>query len=1112
MTVARTPSLDWLSDVKVFAVNRLPAHSDHRYYRTREAAAKDMSRVMGRDMSKLGTGTGMDVSMEMRHSLNGSWKFAYSAHPDSRPVDFYKLEHNCSGWDSIQVPGHIQLQGFGQPHYVNTMYPWDGHEELRPPAVPRKRNPVGSYVKEFELPAKFRDQPVGISFQGVESAFYVWLNGSFVGYSEDSFTPAEFDLTPYVLDGINKLAVEVYQRSTGSWLEDQDFWRFSGIFRDVYLYTVPKLHVRDLFVRTDLDGAYRDGLLHADLQIQSQPGNAGGGYVEAELFDPSGGLAGRTCAELGEFQGGAGSRASGKAGVSSVSLHPADELKLSLQLEVPQARLWSAENPQLYTLYLSIYDSRGELVEVVPQRVGFRKFEMIGKVMHLNGRRIVFKGVNRHEFNCYSGRAITKEDMLFDIRTLKQNNMNAVRTSHYPNQTLWYELCDEYGVYVIDEMNLESHGSWQKMGAVEPSWVVPGDRPEWRDIVMDRAVSMFERDKNHPSILIWSCGNEAYGGKVIYEVSEYFRSSDPGRLVHYEGIFHDRRFNDTSDMESRMYAKAADVEEYLLNDPQKPYITCEYMHAMGNSVGGMHKYTELERRYAMYQGGFIWDYIDQALMVKDRYGREYLAYGGDFGDRPTDYNFCCNGIVFADRKLSAKMQEVKFLYQNVKLIPSLKELTMINDNLFTNTSVYDLEISLHQEGYEISRRLLQADVAPLSEKTIPLELELDGLPSGEYYINASLKLKDKMLWADAGHEVAFGQHVFMVENGAKAAAGSGSDTANTKIAAAASSSHAASANAANESGLQNLELAYGDVNIGVHGKDFSVLFSKQDGSLISLNYAGREMISRPPQPLFWRALTDNDRGMNMGFHAAGWYAASLAPKCTAVDVEDYRQADRAERPEEAGAVSITFTYELSISKEVKASVRYTVYPNGKIRVNSLYEGAAGLPELPIYAWSFKVPAEYSKLEWLAMGPEENYIDRCHGARLGVFKNTAEGNVSPYLIPQESGNRTGVRRVCIRNEQGVGIAISAASGRPVECGISPYTAFELENARHHWELPPIHYTVITVAGRQMGVGGDDSWGAPVHEEYRIPADQSLQFEFWISGIGLGEAKPEAEYRQ
>lgn len=1024
----KQPSLEWLSDVSVFAVNRLPAHSDHQYYRTEKEAL-------------------LLADMNMRYPLNGTWKFAYSAHPDSRPADFYQIHHRCDGWDSIQVPGHIQLQGFGQPQYVNTMYPWDGIEELRPPQIPQINNAVGSYVKEFELPDSFHEHPVYISFQGVESAFYVWLNGEFVGYSEDSFTPSEFDLTPFVQDGMNKLAVEVYQRSTGSWLEDQDFWRFSGIFRDVYLYTVPELHVRDLFVRTDLDGEYKDGVLNADLLLQGEDF----GYAEVMLLNPDGSEAGR--ARLGRTADTEGEFREDKA----------EGVNVSLQLSVPGVQLWSAELPRLYTLLISLYDSDGRLLEVVPQQVGFRKFEMRDRIMHLNGQRIVFKGVNRHEFNCRLGRAITKEDMLYDIRTLKQNNINAVRTSHYPNQSLWYELCDRYGIYVIDEMNLESHGSWQKMGAVEPSWVVPGDRLEWKAIVMDRAVSMYERDKNHPSILIWSCGNESFGGEVIYQVSQYFRKADPGRLVHYEGVFHDRRFNDTSDMESRMYAKPADIEAYLNCNPEKPYITCEYMHAMGNSLGGMHKYTELEQRYPMYQGGFIWDYIDQSLLREDRYGRPYLAYGGDFGDRPTDYNFCGNGIVYADRKWSPKMQEVKFLYQNIKLVPDRGSVTLINENLFADTEAYDLECVLYRNGEEVRRSLLHACVEPQSRRALPLDLADGTLPVGEYCIHASLRLKENTLWAKAGHEVAFGQHVFDVKSSEKAemiAGGSG------------------------------LKVVRGDVNIGVHGPDFSVLFSKQVGSLVSLNYAGREMISFPPLPLFWRATTDNDRGTAMDFHAAGWYAASLGPKCADVSLH-----------EGGSGVSIRFAYRLSISAEAGASVQYTVYPDGQIRVQAEYTGAGGLPDLPVFAVSFKMPARYGELKWYGMGPEENYIDRCHGARLGCFETLAADSDSDYLVPQESGNRTGVRSLRVLDDSQTGLLIQAPDGQPLECRVSPYTAFELEHARHWYELPPVHYTVVTVAGRQMGVGGDDSWGAPVHEEYRIPADRNMKFEFWLRAEGL-----------
>lgn len=1014
---AAQADLKWLGDVSVFEVNRLKAYSDHRYYRTMEEALKS-------------------DEMDMRYSLNGMWKFNYAVRPDCRPEHFYAADFSSDGWDDIEVPGHIQLQGYGQIQYVNTQYPWDGLNELRPPALPEDNNAVGSYIRTFHLPAGWGNSPVYISFQGVESAFYVWLNGHFVGYGEDSFTPSDFDLTPFLQEGENKLAVEVYQRSTGSWLEDQDFWRFSGIFREVYLYTVPAAHIRDVRVRTDLDASYSQGTLQLDLKLEGAA--AAGARVEAELRDAQGNV------------------------VQTFGVNVQDG-QASVRKEIGEVNLWSAEIPYLYRLYLRVYDSTGELVEVVPQAVGFRVFEMIDKVMHINGKRIVFKGVNRHEFNPHRGRAVTKEDMLWDIRTIKQNNMNAVRTSHYPNQSLWYELCDEYGVYVIDEMNLETHGSWQKLGAVEPSWVIPGDRPEWLDIVMDRAVSMVERDKNHPSILIWSCGNESHGGEVIFKVSEYFRTYDPTRLVHYEGVFHDRRFNDTSDMESRMYAKPADIEAFLNDNPEKPYISCEYMHAMGNSIGGMHKYTELEDKYPMYQGGFIWDYIDQAIYKKDRYGKPFLAYGGDFGDRPSDYSFCGDGIVYANRQVTAKMQEVKFLYQNIKLFPDRGGVRIVNGNLFANTSQYALTYSLEHEGLTVLSGTLEAAVAPGEETFVELPLGTEQLAPGEYAVNAAFVLRESTLWAEEGDEVAFGQFVFTQE----AAEGASVTTDLNQV--------------------NDIQVVEGDVNIGVRAGSTHVLFSKAFGTLVSLKFSGQETIAQMPAPLFWRATTDNDKGTSMGFELGAWYAASLLPKCIEWKAE-----------QQQGEYRIEFTYKLNISTEVKAKVAYTVRADGSVLVQNTYQGTAGLPDLPIHALSFKTSPEFDRVQWLALGPEENYADRAFGARLGIHESSVADTVAPYLVPQESGNRTGVRWAKLTDAAGRGFRIEAASA-PIELNVSPYTAFELENAQHAYELPPVHYTVVTVAGKQMGVGGDDSWGAPVHPEYRIPSDGELQFEFVIRAL-------------
>ncbi|WP_055669457.1 glycoside hydrolase family 2 TIM barrel-domain containing protein [Desnuesiella massiliensis] len=1000
----KAPNIAWLSDPSVFAVNRIDAHSDHKYYLNLDEAKKG--------------------EMALRQYLNGSWKFSFAFNPKERVKEFYKLEFDCSPWNSIAVPGHIQLQGYDKPQYINTMYPWDGHSCLRPPQISEEYNPVGSYVKYFTLEEELKDKPLCISFQGVESAFYLWLNGEFIGYSEDSFTPAEFELTPYIKSGENKLAVEVYKRSTGSWLEDQDFWRFSGIFRDVYLYSIPKTHIQDIFVKTNLDKEYRDASLELDLKVIGELKSK----VVLELVDKEG-----------------------------IVVAKAEKVPITasmcLKLEVNNVKLWSAERPYLYTLYIYVKDQADNIVEVIPQRVGFRKFEMINKVMNLNGKRIIFKGINRHEFNCRRGRAITKEDMLWDIKFLKQNNINAVRTSHYPNQSYWYELCDEYGIYLIDETNLETHGSWQKMGKIMPDWVIPDSKPQWLDIVLDRASSMLERDKNHPSILIWSCGNESFGGENIYKMSEYFRKKDPSRLVHYEGIFNDRRFNDSSDMESRMYAKVVDVEKYLENNPPKPYLSCEYMHAMGNSCGALHKYIELEDKYEMYQGGFIWDYIDQFLVKRDRLGKEFLAYGGDFGDRPTDYNFCGNGIVYADRTISPKAQEVRKLYQNIKLTIDRNGVLVKNQNLFIDTSEYYLEYSLACNGKEIFKDAIEVMVNADEEKYVELSLPQENKP-GEYSINASFKLKESTAWADRGYIVAFGQFIYNIEEEAIS------------------------------SELKKPTVIYGDVNIGVRGRDFSILFSKQEGGIVSLRYGDKEVITRTPMPIYWRAMTDNDKGNGHGFRCGQWLQASMFQRCSNIEVM-----------EDDCNVTIKYTYNLPTIPETQVTTAYTTYGDGRIKVSCHYEGIEGLPELPIFGLAIKLSAEFDSFKWYGMGPEENYCDRHHGAHLGIFEKSVIENASKYAVPQESGNHIGVRWARVKNKEGFGIEF-AAVGSPFELGVSPYTAFELQNALHHYELPPIHYTVITIAAKQMGVGGDDSWGAPVHQEYLIDSSKDINFEFII----------------
>lgn len=617
--------LSWLEDPQVFQVGRLDAHSDHCWFESEE------------DLKGKG---------RLIQSLNGEWKFAFSRRPADRPEEFYQETYDDSAFGTIQVPGHMETQGYGNIHYINTMYPWDGRSFLRPPHIDWEDDQVGSYVKEFDLEEALVGKRVCISFQGVEEAFYVWLNGKFIGYSEDSFTPSDFDLTDIVQEKGNRLCVEVYKRSSAAWIEDQDFFRFSGIFRDVYLYGKPGIHIEDLWAEAGLKDDYKTGTFRLRVKVSAEKALSGSHYSLSWLVkDREGNIAASgACRKL-------------DAGEEWRQIEVAET-------EIPGVRRWSSPNPYLYELEVTLTGEDGSLIEIVPYSLGFRRLEIRDKIMLLNGERIIINGVNRHEWNPRRGRSITEEDMRRDIEIIKKNNINAVRTSHYPNQSLWYRLCDENGIYVMDETNLESHGSWQKMSVCEPSWNVPASLPEWKECVVDRARSMVERDKNHACVLWWSCGNESYAGECILAISRYFHEKDPSRVVHYEGVYWNREFNEISDVESRMYAPPAEVREYLENDPQKPFIMCEYMHDMGNSIGGMESYIRLLDEFPMYQGGFIWDYIDQAIYRKDIDGTEVLGYGGDFNDRPTDYAFSGNGIVFADRKEKPAMQEVRYWYSS----------------------------------------------------------------------------------------------------------------------------------------------------------------------------------------------------------------------------------------------------------------------------------------------------------------------------------------------------------------------------------------------------------------------------------------------------------------
>ena len=1021
-----------IHDPKFFKENCMAAHSDHVAYADETEAEEKKS--------------------SFRLSLDGIWKFHYARNYAQTVNGFEAETFDCKCWEDIRVPAHIQMEGYDIPQYVNIQYPWDGREDVWRDTVPSEFNPVASYVKYFTLPEGFRKNGLYISFQGVESGFALWLNGHYVGYSEDSFTPSDFDLTPYVKEGENKLAVQVFKWTSSSWCEDQDFYRFSGIFRSVYLYTMPKVHVYDLKVQPVVDEA----VLNADLLVTMQM--RGEGKARLTLTGS------RNYSVLEEKE---------EQIIFSEEL-PVSEGEVHFEKEVKKPDLWSAEIPNLYTLTIECFDQNGERSELVSQRIGFRRFEMKDGIMTLNGKRIVFKGVNRHEFSSKTGRAVTREEVLKDIVTMKQNNINAIRTCHYPDASIIYDLCDEYGLYMIAENNLESHGSWDAAlhGSVPKDTIVPGDNMDWEPMMLDRVNSCYQRDKNHPAVLIWSVGNESYGGKVIFDMSEKFRALDPYRLVHYEGIFNDRRYEATSDMESQMYTSVENVKKFLAEHKEKPFIMCEYTHAMGNSCGAMHKYTDLTDTEPRYQGGFIWDYIDQSILKKDRYGKDFQAYGGDFLERPTDYNFSGNGICYGgDRDPSPKMQEVKFNYQNISILFEKEgKFTVVNKNLFANTDRFRCVAVLQKNGVVVKKQEIETAVSPLSTKDyeIPFAiLRADDKdqkkdPDAEYTLTVSFWLKEDMSWADAGHEVAFGQKIYK------------------KIPAF----HASE---------KPIRVVHGKVNIGVKGEDFDCLFSMLSGGLVSYRYAGKEMIEKIPMPNFWRAPVDNDNGSMAPARYAQWKIASMYISHRNGGMFDNVPTKVEEKD---NTVTVTYTYFMPTTPAGKCQVSYTVFGDGTIETKLMYDPVEGLPDMPEFGMMFQFNADYDNLTWYGMGSEETYADRRHGAKLGIYSNKVADNMAKYLVPQECGNKVGVRYARIADAKGRGMMFE---GDELSFSALPYTPHELENAAHVYELPQVHHTIVRVALAQMGVGGDDSWGSLVHPEYHIDVTKPLEFTFRFKGI-------------
>ncbi|WP_328353118.1 DUF4981 domain-containing protein [Streptomyces sp. NBC_00445] len=1226
---------EWNGNIALFQVGTEPPHTTLMPYAdVRQALAADRTRS------------------PYRQSLDGTWKFAYADRPDDRDADFYRTDVDDKDWDTLPVPSVWQLHGYDFPIYVNITYPWWGPnglgEEPQPPAAPTRYNPVGQYRRTFTVPKDWAGRRTFLHFEGVKSAHYVWINGELVGYHEDSYTPAEYDITEHLKPGTNQIAVEVYRYSDGDWLEDQDMIRLSGIFRSVYLYSTPAVHLRDFKLDTPLSDDYTAAELSVTASVRAY-GTAGGGRytVETQLYDDRGhAVWSRPLQQTAEV---------GAAG---------EDATVQAQKAVPAPQLWSAEHPNLYTAVLRLRDPAGKVIETLSHRVGFREFALKDGLMRINGKPVSFRGTNRHEMHPARGTALTRADMVLDIEVIKRMNMNTVRTSHYPDNPLWLELADEYGLYIVDEANVETHGVRDEY---------PGDHADWSEACVARAQNMVHRDKNHASVVIWSLGNEAGAGSTFVNMHNWIRSYDTTRVIQYEG---DDRPG-VSDIRSEMYESPARVEARAKDTADtRPYVMIEYSHAMGNSNGNFKKYWDIIRRYDVLQGGWIWDFMDQSvswptptrklftdagpkklkgeilapsgtfdrdkgvyggtvfardasldltgsltleawitphvtgyhqpILAKgdtqyalkqtnknieffihgggqwitaswpvpadwtgkehhvagvfdadagtltlyvdgevratrtttrkpgsntaplslatdvDNWTREFsgtirrarvyaraltaaelasgsrgpgdegvrfwfdaatvgftekrspektfFAYGGDWGDNPNDGNFVADGIVTADRGHTGKAAEVKHAYQAINVTASggPGAVTLINENLFTNLREFDGTWTLIGDGKAVQRGKLtraQLDVPPLSEKkiTVPVRLPANPAPGAEYFLQLSFTTKEATKWAKAGFEVAKQQ--LPLDAGSPAV---------TPVPLAS---------------VPELRHQDGTASVTVTGKGFSVTVDKGSGLITSYEARGTRLISSGPVPNFWRAPTDNDKGNGQHTRNQTWRDAGANRKVTDVGVRELQ----------GRAVEIKVSGTLPTSVESTYTTTYTVFGNGEIKVDhTLHPGASSLPYIPEVGSMLFLPGRLDRVHYYGRGPEENHWDRNSGTDVGLYSGTVDGQWTPYIRPQENGNKTDVRWFALTDRRGNGLLVS---GEPLlEVSASHFTPEELSvGARHDYQLTPREEVVLRVNHRQMGVGGDNSWGAHTHDEYKLFADRDYAYTYRLRPI-------------
>jgi beta-galactosidase len=979
-------------------------------------------------------------------SLNGTWKFNWVRRPADRPHEFYREDFDVSGWDDIQVPGNWEVQGYGIPVYTNIPYPFPAN----PPFIPHEYNPVGSYRTKFTIPEAWNDRQVFLHFGGVKSAMYVWVNGQRVGYSQGSKTPAEFNVTQYVRQGENQLAVEVYRWSDGAYLEGQDYWKISGIERDVLLISTANVHVRDFFAMADLDATYTDGELGVDVSIQNHRDRASAEHtVTIDLLDSSGQSALQTPLS------------------QTTRVGASDEVLLRFAQEIPTPAQWTAETPNLYTLVISLATD-GAVVEAISTKVGFRKVEIKDGQLTVNGVPITIKGTDRHEHDPMTGRVVSEEYMIKDLELMKRFNLNAVRTSHYPNTPRWYELTDQYGIYVVDEANIESHG----MG-YRPDRTL-GNNPTWREAHLDRMRSMVERDKNHPSVIIWSMGNEAGDGVNFGATYSWAKQRDSSRPVQYERA----EDGEHTDLYVPMYSPIQDLERYASRERDRPLILCEYAHAMGNSVGNLQDYWDVIERHRQLQGGFIWDWVDQGLYAETDDGQPYWAYGGDYGppDTPSDGNFLINGLVFPDRQIHDALWEVKKVYQYVATAASdlaSGRIEVRNKYDFLNLNFAYLQWAVIADGDTlIAGRVDELDIDPHQSRVLDLPLPtIDPEPGVEYFLNLSFRSKAPAPLVPRYHEIAWEQ--FELQPYRPAAP-------------------------ADPASLGSLRLNETAATARVQGDDFAISIDKASGEIVSFVFRDTELVLAGPAPNFWRAPTDNDFGNGMQRRQRVWREAG--PSRQVLSFQANQLSPHEVRIEIVSALPAV---------DARQTVSYNVFGDGEVVVESRFApGELSLPDMPRYGMTMTLPVEFDMVTWYGRGPHENYWDRKTGAAVGVYRMSVMDLYHPYIRPQENGNRTDVRWVALTNDAHVGLL---AVGMPLlSISAHHFTIDDFDEGlekhnRHTYDLVPRDLVTLNLDYKQMGVGGDNSWGARPHPEYTLPVKE-YSYRFRLRPFSTADGTP------